>query len=168
MENENQNTEIEQEKGRFDTPVTDTPMQAQNEPQVQPRQYQQTVKLPNEPVKHMSLGVASIVLGGISMMCCWMYGLGVIPALIGAIFGLIALIKGEKRARVLGGIGLGLSLVGLILGIVMIITYASMINWNNVTIENLMTIQDIDPDNRDELLRWLQQFFNIDISRYVY
>ena len=102
------------------------------------------------------------------MMCCWMYGLGVIPALIGAIFGLIALIKGEKRARVLGGIGLGLSLVGLILGIVMIVTYASMINWNNVTIDNLMTIQDIDPDNRDEVLRWLQQFFNIDISRYVY
>lgn len=171
MENENQNTETGAEQGRFDTPMPETQSQPSSVSRPssvsQPIQYQQTVKLPNEPVKHMSLGVASIVLGGISMLCCWMYGLGVIPAVIGAIFGLIALIKGEKKARVLGGIGLGLSLVGLVLGIIMILTYASMINWDNVTIENLVTIQDVDPDDNDAILRWLQQFFNVDITRYA-
>lgn len=148
MENENQNVEMNQE------PET-----------VKPQQY--SAYTPKPPVKHMSLGVASTVLGGISLMCCWFYGLGLIPALIGAILGLIALIKGEGKARVLGGVGLGLSALGLVLGIIMVVTYASMINWNNMTLENLMTLQDVDPNDEEELIMWMQQFFNVDISSYA-
>lgn len=162
MENENQNMETEQEQGRFSTP----PQQEQSPFNVAPQQYRQTVPLPGKPAKHMSLGVASVVLGGISLLCCWMYGINLIPALIGAILGLIALIKGEGKARILGGVGFGLSVVGLILGVIMVITYASMINWDNVTIENIMSIEDVNPEDQDEVIRWMQQFFNIDLTRY--
>lgn len=168
MENENQNNEAELQSSELQSSsVSEQPIPTQEQPSSAPQQYQRTVKLPNEPVRHMSLGVASVVLGGVSMLCCWMYGLGIIPAVIGAILGLIALIRGEGKARILGGIGLGLSIVGLVLGIIMILTYASMINWSNVTIENIMTLEDIDPNNNDEVTRWLQQFFNVDISGYV-
>ncbi|MCH5251387.1 MAG: DUF4190 domain-containing protein [Lachnospiraceae bacterium] len=119
---------------------------------------------PKKAPKHQGLAIASLVLGGISLLCCFAYGLSIIPALIGAIFGLIALIGGEGRSRVMGGVGLGISVIGLLLGIIMLVAMISIINWDNFTIENLMTVQDVNPNSEYEIEQWIQQFFKVDIS----
>lgn len=158
MENENQNNE--QESQRFEAPPVNSASPVHYEPNYDIQK--------KKPKKHLSLAIASLVLGGISLLCCWAYGLGVVPALIGAILGLIAVIKGEKSVRVMGGIGLGLSAVGLILSIYMIVTYALIINWDNMKIDRFETIRSINPENESEIIHWLQQFFNVDISSYYY
>lgn len=58
-----------------------------------------------ETNKHFGLALTSLILGGVSLLSFMLYGLSAIPALIGAIFGLICLIKGQKHVRVMGGIG---------------------------------------------------------------
>lgn len=118
----------------------------------------------NQTPKHQGLAIASLILGGVSLICCFFPGITIIPALIGIIFGLIAVVGGEGKSRVMGGIGLAVSAIGLLLGIFMLVTLISMINWDNFTLENLMEIQKIDPDNSYEVNRWLQQFFKYDIS----
>ena len=155
MENEYQN----QESQRFDNPG--------------PVQYQPQSDLSHKPQdgkkKHKALAITSLVLGGLSLCCCWVYVIAIIPALIGAIFGLIALVGGkDKSVRIMGGIGMGLSIIGIGLSLIMLVTWIAMINWSNVTMDRLSTIQYIDPDNREEVLRWLQQFFNEDISSRLY
>ena len=52
-----------------------------------------------ETNKHFGLALTSLILGGVSLLSFMLYGLSAIPALIGAIFGLICLIKGQKQDR---------------------------------------------------------------------
>lgn len=117
--------------------------------------------------KRFGLAVASLVLGGLSLLCCCAYGIGIIFALIGLIFGIICAVSGEGKARVMGIIGLIMSAVGMFLGIAVLVSIASAINWDNVTIENIMQIKNIDPNDSEQVRWWMQQFFKADIGSYV-
>ncbi len=190
MENEIKNDEqslagqepVEREMGRFDAPLKEEWSGAQNQTQqtppqdyqsqgyqsqqYQPQGYQPQYSAipPKKHNKHQGLAIASLVLGGISILCCWFYGLSLVPAVIGFIFGLISVIGGEGSARVMGGIGLGLSALGVILSLMMIASLISVINWDNITPEAFQSYRNIDPTDEESLRRWLQQFFNVDIS----
>ena len=149
MENEIKNDEqslagqepAEREMGRFDAPLKEEWSGAQNQTQqIPPQDYQSQQNQPQgyQPQysaippkkhnKHQGLAIASLVLGGISILCCWFYGLSLVPAVIGFVFGLISVIGGEGSARVMGGIGLGLSALGVILSLMMIASLISVIN----------------------------------------
>ena len=134
--------------------------------QYQPQGYQPQYSAipPKKHNKHQGLAIASLVLGGISILCCWFYGLSLVPAVIGFVFGLISVIGGEGSARVMGGIGLGLSALGVILSLMMIASLISVINWDNITPEAFQSYRNIDPTDEESVRRWLQQFFNVDIS----
>ena len=95
---------------------------------------------------------------------------GIIPAVIGAVFGLIALIGGkDKGVKIMGGIGMGLGVIGIGLSLFMLISYIAIINWDNLTLENLESFKYIrNPQDRREVMEWLQQFFNEDISGSMY
>jgi hypothetical protein len=114
--------------------------------------------------KRLGLSIASIVLGGLSMICCWAYGMGIIPGIIAVIFGIISVVSGEGKARTLGTIGLILGAVGIVLAVVVLVYYCSLINWDNVTWENLSSIQYIDTSDSDAVQQWVQQFFKSDVS----
>lgn len=159
MDNENQN----QEPRRFDNPQeASNPYQPKHDLSMAPQGQQ--IK---QPKKHMALAVASVVLGGLSLCCCWLYVVGIIPAVIGAVFGLISLIGGvDKKVKILGGVGMGLGIIGIGLSLIMLVTYIAIINWDNVTLQNMETIRNVNPDDEQELRQWLQQFFNTDISSY--
>ncbi len=119
------------------------------------------------PEKRRGMAIASLVLGVLSLLCCCI-GIGLIPAIVGAILGLIALISGEGKARVMGGIGLALSAIGLLISLYIIVSLLMAIRWENFTWENFSTFQYIDPDNEEQMRQWLQQFFNVDISSSSY
>lgn len=121
----------------------------------------------NKTVKRQGLAIASLVLGGLSMLCCFAYGLGMIPGLIAVIFGVISVISGEGRARIMGAIGLVLGVIGIVMALVVLMYFISLINWDNVTLYNLSQIQHIDPDDPRQIEQWLQQFFKMDISGMI-
>ena len=51
----------------------------------------------------------------------------------------------------------------------MLISYIAIINWDNLTLENLESFKYIrNPQDRREVMEWLQQFFNEDISGSMY
>ena len=102
-------------------------------------------------------GIAGLVLGVISILCCMCLGAGLVFCIIGGIFSIISVIKGSGTGRTLGIIGLVLNILGLVLN-------AFMIVWSNVTVENLQSINNIDPNNENEVMQWMQQFFRVDIS----
>lgn len=156
MDNENQN----QEPQRFDTPQ---PVQYQP-------QYDLSADSPDgKKKKHKALAIASLVLGGISLCCCWVYVIAIVPALIAAIFGLIALIGGrDKSVKIMGGIGMGLGIIGIGLSLFMLVGYIAIINWDNLTMENLESFKYIDQEDRRQVMEWMQQFFNEDISSRMY
>lgn len=129
--------------------------------------YEPTVQ-ENKTVKRQGLAIASLVLGGLSLLCCWTYGLGIVPGLIAVIFGVISVVSGEGRARIMGAIGLVLGVVGIVMALVVLLYFISLINWDNVTLYNLSQIQYIDPDDPQQLEQWLQQFFKINISGMVH
>jgi len=116
--------------------------------------------------EHFGLALASIILGGVGLMGFMFYGLSVIPGLIGAIFGLICLIKGQKSVRLMGGIGMTISVFAIIAGVAMIFVYIGMINWDNMTYANIMAYENIDPSDNEAVMDWVQQFLNVDISAY--
>lgn len=121
------------------------------------------------PKKHKALAIASLVLSGLSLCCCWLYVIGIVPALIGGIFGLIALAGGkDKSVRIMGGIGMGLGIIGVGLSLFMLMGYIAIINWDNVTQENLESFRYVNPNNKREVVEWFQQFINQDISPYYY
>ena len=111
-----------------------------------------------ETNKHFGLALTSLILGGVSLLSFMLYGLSAIPALIGAIFGLICLIKGQKHVRVMGGI---------IAAVAMVYLYASMINWQNVNMDAFQSLQNIDQTDKTQVTEWVQQFFKMDISSYI-
>ena len=164
MENENSNMENENQSenswdSRFETPQENVPS---------PMQYTPQMSDLGNPKKHMGLAVASLILSALSLICCWIYCIGIIPALIGTALGLVATIKGKGSVRIMGIVGLVMGLVGTALSLFMIITYISIINWDNVTIDKLGELQYIDSNDRDAVMRWMQQFFSVDISAYGY
>lgn len=111
-------------------------------------------------------GIAGLVLGVISILCCMCLGAGLVFCIIGGIFSIISVIKGSGTGRTLGIIGLVLNILGLVLNAFMIVSFAMMIDWSNVTVENLQSINNIDPNNENEVMQWMQQFFRVDISSY--
>lgn len=111
-------------------------------------------------------GITGLVLGVISILCCMCLGAGLVFCIIGGIFSIISVIKGSGTGRTLGIIGLVLNILGLVLNAFMIVSFAMMIDWSNVTVENLQSINNIDPNNENEVMQWMQQFFRVDISSY--
>ena len=111
-------------------------------------------------------GITVLVLGVISILCCMCLGAGLVFCIIGGIFSIISVIKGSGTGRTLGIIGLVLNILGLVLNAFMIVSFAMMIDWSNVTVENLQSINNIDPNNENEVMQWMQQFFRVDISSY--
>lgn len=117
--------------------------------------------------RHWGLAIASVVLGSISCFCCIGSGLGVIPAVIAIVFGIISIASGSERSRKIGWIGLITGIVGLLINLVVIIVVIRAVNWDMVTWERLATIQWVDMDNEVEVINWLQQFFKVDLSRLL-
>lgn len=117
--------------------------------------------------RHRGLAIASLILGGISCFCCFGTGIGVIPAAIALVFSIIAVAKGGKNAKKLGIIGLILSAIGLVLNAVILAYGIWMIRWDHMTIENLSSIQNLNPANEKDIIEWLQQFIKVDISGMV-
>lgn len=111
-------------------------------------------------------GITGLVLGVISILCCMCLGAGLVFCIIGGIFSIISVIKGSGTGRTLGIIGIVLNILGLVLNAFMIVSFAMMIDWSNVTVENLQSINNIDPNNENEVMQWMQQFFRVDISSY--
>lgn len=111
-------------------------------------------------------GIAGLILGIVSILCCMCLGAGLVFSIIGGIFSIISVIKGSGTGRTLGIIGLVLNILGLVLNAFMIVSFAMMIDWSNVTVENLQSINNIDPNNENEVMQWMQQFFRVDISSY--
>ncbi|MCR5691924.1 MAG: hypothetical protein K6G62_06870 [Eubacterium sp.] len=116
--------------------------------------------------EHFGLALASIILGGVGLLGFMFYGLSAIPGLIGAIFGLICLIKGKKSVRLMGGIGMTISVFAVITAVAMVFVYIGMINWDNMTYANIMAYENIDPSDNEAVMDWVQQFLNVDISAY--
>ena len=112
------------------------------------------------------LGIAAVVLGGLSILCCMCVGFGIVLAIIGAIFSIVCLVKGTGSGKTLGIVGIILSGIGLLLGAYMIFSLVLTINWSNVNADTLNQIQNIDPNDDEAVTEWMQQFFNFDISNY--
>lgn len=113
-----------------------------------------------ERQKHIGLAIASIILGVLSMLCCFAYGFGVVPGVIAAVFGIICVLKGEGRVRIMGAVGLILSVLGIAMGITVLRYYISLINWESITISNLEKFKYIDPNDSEAVRNFLQQFVN--------
>ncbi len=112
------------------------------------------------------MGIVAVILGGISILCCSCAGMGLLFGLVGAIFSVICLAKGTGTGKTFGIIGIILNGIGILLGAYMLITLILMIDWSNVNAETLNQINQIDMNNEEEYLNWLQQFFKVDISSY--
>lgn len=109
-------------------------------------------------------GVAGVVLGAISILCCFFMGFGISFALVGIVFSIIAVVKGTGSAKTLGIVGIILNGIGLLLNAYMIVSFIMVVNWNSVNMENLNRINEIDPNDKQAIQEWLQQFFKTDIS----
>lgn len=48
----------------------------------------------------------------------------------------------------------------------MVIAFILTIDWSHVNMETLRQINNIDINNEEEYMNWLQQFFKVDISSY--
>ena len=130
-------------------------------------EYQSHLTDANITVKRRGLAIGSLVLGVLSLLCCFAYGFGIVLGLIGAIFGIISVVSGEGKARVMGAVGLILGVVGIVMAAVVLAYYISLINWDQVNLYNLSQFKYIDPEDPQQLQQWLQQFFNIDISGII-
>lgn len=119
--------------------------------------------MPMQGDQKKGMGIAAIILGGISILCCSCAGMGLLLGLIGAIFSVICLAKGTGSGKTFGIIGIILNGIGILLGAYMLITLILMIDWSNVNAE---TLNQIDMSNEEEYINWLQQFFKVDISSY--
>lgn len=119
--------------------------------------------MPMQGDQKKGMGIAAIILGGISILCCSCAGMGLLFGLIGAIFSVICLAKGTGSGKTFGIIGIILNGIGILLGAYMLITLILMIDWSNVNAE---TLNQIDMSNEEEYINWLQQFFKVDISSY--
>ena len=121
----------------------------------------QVIEVPNQK---KGLGIAGLILGILSILCCAFCGAGVVFCIIGGIFSIISIVKGTGSGRVLGIVGLVLNILGLLINAVMILSIAMMIDWSKVTPENLSTINQIDTNDYNQVEQWVQQFFRMDFT----
>lgn len=119
-----------------------------------------------EENRKKGLGIASIILGAISILCCSCMGLGIIFGIVGAIFSIICLVKGSGSGKTFGIVGIILNGIGILLGAYILISIAMVIDWSNVNAETINQLNQIDPNDEQQMLDWMQQFFKIDISSY--
>lgn len=110
------------------------------------------------------LGIAAVILGGFSILCCSCLGFGILLGIIGGVLSIICLVKGTGTGKTLGIVGIILNGIGILLGAYILISLAMMIDWSNVNAETLNQLNEIDMNNEQEYLNWLQQFFKVDIS----
>ena len=151
MENENQN--YEQEPNRFEAQNMGTT----------PSYYKHTYVAPRPKKKHFGLALAGLILSGISLV--FSCGLTVIPALIGTIFGLIALIKGKDASvRVMGGIALGIGILAVFINAALLIWVITQVDWSMMTPENMEAMQNIDYTNQQEVIDWYNKLYKNDIT----
>ncbi|MCI5937753.1 MAG: DUF4190 domain-containing protein [Eubacterium sp.] len=146
------------EENRFEQNIEQDP-QTQQTPVMAPA--------PKQKKKHMGLAIASLILSGLSILCCWIYGFAIIPGIIGTIFGLICIIGAEdKNVRIMGIFGLIMGIIGVVISGFVIVTLTMVINWSAITPDALNTITKIDPNDQTQVMEWLQQFFKVDLSPY--
>lgn len=112
------------------------------------------------------MGIASIILGGFSILCCPCMGLGLIFGVVGVILSIICLITGTGSGKTYGIIGVILNGIGVLLGMYVLISIAMMLDWSNINAETINQLKNIDPNDEEALQQWLQQFFKVDISSY--
>lgn len=121
----------------------------------------QVTEVPNQK---KGLGIAGLILGILSILCCAFCGAGVVFCIIGGIFSIISIVKGTGSGRTLGIVGLVLNILGLLINAVMILSIVMMIDWSKVTPENLSTINQIDTNDYNQVEQWVQQFFRMDLN----
>lgn len=119
-----------------------------------------------EENRKKGMGIAAIILGVFSILCCSCVGLGILVGIIGAIFSIICLVKGTGSGKTFGIIGIILNGVGILLGAYILISIAMVIDWSNVNAETFEQLNQIDPNNEEQVRQWMQQFFKVDISNY--
>lgn len=119
-----------------------------------------------DPDARKGLGIVSIILGGLSILCCWCMGVGMIFGIIGVILSIICIVTGAGSGKTFGIIGVILNGIGILLGAYILISIAMVLDWSKINPETLNQLNGIDPNNEEELQQWLQQFFKIDISGY--
>lgn len=109
-----------------------------------------------KPKKKLGLGIASLVLGILSLICCWFWGIGIIFGIIAFVLGLVAAIKGCQSGRGLGVAGLILGFVGIVLGTYFLVQLFSMVDFDKlrIAINNLPK----DTTDRQKVLDWMRTF----------
>jgi hypothetical protein len=117
-----------------------------------------------EENRKKGLGIAAIVLGVFSILCCSCMGLGVLVGIIGLIFSIICLVKGTGSGKTFGIVGIILNGIGILLGAYILIGMIMAINWANVNADTLNQINQIDVNDEAQVRAWLQQFFNVDLT----
>lgn len=86
-----------------------------------PYTYNDTYSTPNTPLtndKSNGLGIASLILGICSIAICCCYGVGVVPAIIGLILGIL---QNKKNANGIATAGIVLGIIGILLNVVWLI-----------------------------------------------
>ncbi len=113
------------------------------------------------------LGIAAVILGGFSVLCCMCLGLGIVQAIVGMIFSIICIVKGTGSGKTLGIIGIILNGIGFLLGAYALFSLGMMLNWDKVMDPQIWEqMEKIDPNDQNQIRDWMQQFFRIDISTY--
>lgn len=74
----------------------------------------------SEPKKLIGLSIASMVLGILSIVCCWIWYLGGFFALVGLVLGIISMVK-KCSGKGMAVAGIICSAIGLIISAVMIV-----------------------------------------------
>lgn len=108
--------------------------------------------------KRRSLAIASIVLGAISSVCCMSTGFGIIPALIATAFGVIAIISGSEKARQMGAVGLVLGIIAIVTNTIVIVWTVNSIDWSTFTIDDLLSYLHIDSRELNDMIKEMQQY----------
>lgn len=111
------------------------------------------------------LGIAAVVLGVLSLLCCFCMGFGIVFAIVGVIFSIICIVKGTGSGRTLGIVGIILNGIGLLMGAYFLISCLMMIDWNNAMDPQIWNqLENIDPNNEAQMREWLQQLFRVDLT----
>jgi hypothetical protein len=92
------------------------------------------------------LGIAAMVVGIISLVMCWLYGLGIILGIIALVFGIIArkrVQRGEANNGAMATAGIVMGAVGIALGALVL----GLLIWAIVQAQNDEKIGDHDYDD---------------------
>nr|MBP3598585.1 hypothetical protein [Eubacterium sp.] len=125
-------------------------------------------QMPMEPEnKKQGLGIAAMILGGLSILCCSCAGLNAIPAIIGLIFSIICVVKGTGRGKTFGIIGIILNGIGLLMAAYMLMSIFMMFDWSAFTPEALSQINEIDPNDEEAVMNWMRQFVREEYQQFL-